>query len=811
MHYTQLQLQQLLQSNEGDTIQQSISLDHLENCPQCQKALSDLAGEGNWLESWADQANEENSTEHWEVEEELIAQFTPGTSDCNITVSLTPEMKREEGNFTTDLSMVSTDFLQPAVHPELLGRLGRYDVERLVGAGGFGIVFKAHDTELRRVVALKVLAPHLMSSGAARRRFARESQAAAAIVHSHVVPIYDVVSDPDVSYLVMQYVSGGSLQERVDKEGPLAVEDVLRIGMQIAEGLSAAHKQGLVHRDVKPGNILLEDSVDRVLISDFGLARTADDANLTRSGVITGTPHYMSPEQATGSYIDARSDLFSLGSVLFFMLTGRPPFRAPQVIAVLNRICTHPHRPVEHVNSSVPLEVAQLIDDLLQKDAQSRPQSADEVASRLQELLWKKQAGNLTNCTQPRFRSNQKCDGKVLQAENPSEKADSKPVFRAVPFSFMAGSILLAFILGIGISNRNSVASLAQQATAFFTGKAQTGPETSGPEEHSGPFPAGNGLESGTSHPANIPNDLANLLKLGGTPHPVKRGLLSSPELPLAARNQGTIASGQLNPNQLAPEAPGTGVTIRSEAIEADSTDNTPKTIASGKKIKEIVARTKLQPKPEIQIIHIETRKEALARFNSSFRTRQFNILSNETQQYVLDYDTHFNSLNTYGDLQTVEGVLSSLSPFDFFCVMGYWEKNLEELDRQIDSGLKDLDQFAVRFQISPEDLVPPPAKPSPVTPADQKVSPPMPSPIGSGNLPIEGKTIESPGNGSPAHIQRIDTAPTPSAKIRKSQGNNPCVPCPSCKEKTSKEKNREKSDKKKPCLDCSKKPNQES
>ena len=156
-----------------------------------------------------------------------------------------------------------------------------------------------------------------------------------------MVPIYDVVNDADLCYFVMQYISGQSLQERVDRQGPLATGDVLRIAAQTAAGLQAAHEQGLIHRDVKPGNVLLEDSVNRVMISDFGLARAADDASITRSGTITGTPHYMSPEQARGQAIDSRSDLFSLGSVIYFMCTGRSPFRAPQMMAVLNRIVTN--------------------------------------------------------------------------------------------------------------------------------------------------------------------------------------------------------------------------------------------------------------------------------------------------------------------------------------------------------------------------------------------------------------------------------------------------------------------------------------
>ena len=148
----------------------------------------------------------------------------------------------------------------------MLGRIGRYDIERLVGAGGMGVVLKGFDTELHRVVAIKVQLPQLATSAAARRRFAREAQAAAAVVHEHVIPIYNVETEGDLPYLVMQFVPGHSLQTRVDEHGPLAIKEVLRLARQAASGLAAAHAQGVVHRDVKPANILLEESVDRVLL-----------------------------------------------------------------------------------------------------------------------------------------------------------------------------------------------------------------------------------------------------------------------------------------------------------------------------------------------------------------------------------------------------------------------------------------------------------------------------------------------------------------------------------------------------------------
>src|SRR5262249_9623870 len=157
-----------------------------------------------------------------------------------------------------------------------------------------------------------------------------------------------------------QFVDGVSLQEKIERTGSLPLKEALRIGLHVAEGLAAAHRQGLVHRDVKPANILLENSVERVKITDFGLARAGDDASLTPSGVVAGTPMVMSPEQARGEPVDFRSDLFSLGSVLYTMCAGRPPFRAPTTMAVLKRVCEETPRPIREVNPELPPWLADL-------------------------------------------------------------------------------------------------------------------------------------------------------------------------------------------------------------------------------------------------------------------------------------------------------------------------------------------------------------------------------------------------------------------------------------------------------------------
>ena len=277
--------------------------------------------------------------------------------------------------------------LAPTDDDRMLGRWGTYEVVGVVGTGGMGVVLKAFDTALNRYVAIKILAPHLGSSGAARKRFSREAQASAAVVHDNVIEIYGVAEAAGLPYLVMPYVRGPSLQRRLDDEGPLALVEILRVGMQAAAGLAAAHAQGLVHRDVKPANILLADGIERVKLTDFGLARAADDASLTKTGIIAGTPQYMSPEQARGEPVDQRSDLFSLGSVHYAMCTGRPPFRAETSYGVLRRITDEEPRPIREINPDIPEWLCGIVEKLMAKGPDDRFQSARDVASLLEQCL----------------------------------------------------------------------------------------------------------------------------------------------------------------------------------------------------------------------------------------------------------------------------------------------------------------------------------------------------------------------------------------------------------------------------------------
>ncbi|QDV65293.1 serine/threonine-protein kinase [Crateriforma conspicua] len=335
---------------------------HLETCQSCQIRLQSLAADDAvWIQTrrYLSDGALQSTVHPWRTEsvspEDQIRRFLPhlAPSDC----------------------------------PDSLGQLDGYEVDSLIGWGGMGFVLKAIDPRLSRPVAVKVLHPHLAANGPARQRFSREARAAAAVNHASVVPIHAVDADHDPPYLVMAFIPGGSLQDRIDAHGPLEIDECLRVGLQIAEGLAAAHRQGLVHRDIKPANILLDHGQDRAMLTDFGLAQALDDAGQTCSGTIAGTPQYMSPEQARGLPVDARSDVFSLGSVFYAMLTGRPPFRGDSSLRVLNQIQEDTPRPIAAIRPSIPTWLDRLVQQMLAKNPKRRLQSAEQTAALLRQCL----------------------------------------------------------------------------------------------------------------------------------------------------------------------------------------------------------------------------------------------------------------------------------------------------------------------------------------------------------------------------------------------------------------------------------------
>ncbi len=374
----------------------------------------------------------------------------------------------------TTSSDETLDFLASCDTPDRLGLLAHYEILEILGRGGMGIVLRGVDVKLNRVVAIKVLAPQLAANAVARQRFLREAQAAAAVSHDHVVAIHAVDEWNGLPYLVMEYVSGPSLQQKIDASGRLQLAQILRIGMQIASGLAAAHAQGLVHRDIKPANILLENGIERVKITDFGLARSIDDVRITQAGAVYGTPQYMSPEQAQGERVDQRSDLFSLGGVLYAMSTGRPPFRGDTGLAVLKRVCDDAPRPIREVNPDIPAALVDIVNRLLAKNPDARFQTAGEVAELLSRHLAHLQHDPLTP-----FQGEGQPQPPALREVRPnvSGESDGRPTHRGArsrlrwPLFVAAavllmGIVVLAVLEGAGLTNWTGLAAKEEASPA---------------------------------------------------------------------------------------------------------------------------------------------------------------------------------------------------------------------------------------------------------------------------------------------------------------------------------------------------------
>jgi len=328
---------------------------HLETCINCQRTIASSAG----------------SNDDWQ----------------QITTALRPD------EFDTDTEASPRfwplSLLGPTDDPRMLGRIGPFEVSACVGIGGMGVVFKARDPALDRYVAVKVLSPQLAASETARIRFAREAKAAAAVVHNNVIAVHQVSDYNQLPYLVMPYLPGPSLEHRLRRHGPMSVLAALRVAKQVAAGLAAAHDQNLIHRDIKPANILLSGETERAVLTDFGLARAVDDASLTRSGTLAGTPQFMAPEQAQGENVDVRSDIFSLGALLFAMLAGRPAVQNLSGAETVRQVGSHPPPQLSDVMENVPAWLQDLMNSLHAFDPSRRIASAAEVEHTIARLMTK--------------------------------------------------------------------------------------------------------------------------------------------------------------------------------------------------------------------------------------------------------------------------------------------------------------------------------------------------------------------------------------------------------------------------------------
>jgi len=265
-----------------------------------------------------------------------------------------------------------------------------FTVGDLLGEGGFAAVFRVRDNSQHRDVAVKVLDLGLTPSPGLAERFVREARTSGQLEHPHIVPIYKVGGyKNEVLYIVMRCVDGRSVRQLLEREQRLSVVDAARIARQVADALGYAHGRGIVHRDVKPDNVLLDGS-GHVLVTDFGIAKAAQEASasqLTTEGMVVGTPHYMSPEQATGERVDGRSDIYALGVVLYQMLAGTPPFEGESAQSVLMKQATVEPVPIRQLRGDVPAALAAVIERMLAKDPAERYQTAEELSRALVDAL----------------------------------------------------------------------------------------------------------------------------------------------------------------------------------------------------------------------------------------------------------------------------------------------------------------------------------------------------------------------------------------------------------------------------------------
>jgi serine/threonine-protein kinase len=263
---------------------------------------------------------------------------------------------------------------------------GAYVVERELGRGGMGAVFLARDLRLDRPVAIKVLPPELAVQEQLRERFLRETRTAAALSHPNIVPVHAVEQRDSLLLFVMGFVEGETLTQRVAREGPLSAMEAMRVIQEVAWALSYAHGRGVVHRDVKPDNILIERATGRAMVMDFGIARSAAATALTTLGEVVGTPHFMSPEQAAGEAVDGRSDLYSLGIVAFFALTGRRPFEGDSAQAILAMHLTRPAPHLADERPDLPAALSAAVDRCLAKDPADRFPNGEALVAALEPL-----------------------------------------------------------------------------------------------------------------------------------------------------------------------------------------------------------------------------------------------------------------------------------------------------------------------------------------------------------------------------------------------------------------------------------------
>ncbi len=340
--------------------------------------------------------------------------------------------------------------------------LGPYRLVERIAAGGMGEVWRAWDGRLKRPVAVKHVLPEILDHPGARERFRREAEAGARLTHPAVVQIYDLVESPEGDWIVMELVVGKTLRQLLSA-GPLAIPKAVRWGAEIAGGLAAAHAQGILHRDLKAANVMITEA-GRAKVLDFGIARSLSppgtgqglghETTLSQPGLVVGTFYAMSPEQAMGLPLDPRSDLFSLGSLLYEMLTGEGPFRADSPTATLARVCSFRPLPTRQFRAEIPVEVSSLVERLLEKEPNARPKDAGEVAARLEEATAGQSALRSTAEAAPPVRAGAAwgpASDETTLFEGPSRAADAEPARAALPERRQRVLLRYAGLLVVGL------------------------------------------------------------------------------------------------------------------------------------------------------------------------------------------------------------------------------------------------------------------------------------------------------------------------------------------------------------------------